>query len=62
MHDIAKNKSLVLFCGAGINCSGKVRLSCSDLIEYPFRLALNHIAREKDFNNDLECVQIIKSQ
>ncbi len=51
VNDIAKDKSIVLFCGAGINCTNDVNLSWPAVIESPFRLALNHIAREKQLND-----------
>lgn len=54
VSDIEFGKSLVLFCGAGINCDDKVNLGWSALIEQPFKLALNHICREKNFDNEFQ--------
>lgn len=51
VKDIAQDKSIVLFCGAGINCADGVNLSWTDVIEKPFRMALNYIARERGFND-----------
>ncbi len=51
VRDIAQDKSMVLFCGAGINCDINVQLSWPAVIETPFRLAINHIAREKGLND-----------
>lgn len=51
VRDIAQDKSMVLFCGAGINCDYNVQLSWPAVIETPFRLAINHIAREKGLND-----------
>ena len=56
VDDIAQDKSIVLFCGAGINCTNKVRLSWPDLIDRPFNLALDHIARENQFNEDIRYI------
>ena len=52
VDDIAQDKSIVLFCGAGINCSSGINLSWPDVLEDPFRLALNHVSREKGWNEE----------
>lgn len=52
VKDITQDKSIVLFCGAGINCCNNIKLSWPDLIETPFRLALNHIAREEEYTGE----------
>lgn len=51
VKDIAQDKSIALFCGAGINCSSSIRLSWPDVLENPFHLALNYIAREGKLND-----------
>lgn len=48
--DISCDKSIVLFCGAGINSSPKVHLLWPNLIEGPFSTALDKIAHRKEID------------